>query len=114
MDDKFRLFAIWVSEKLGSSKAFIIVFFIVLMWFVWYYKSGWKDTANLAGNIAISILTLFVCLLSLNTQNRNECAVHVKLDALIEASSASNRFVGLHDCTDDELKEAVAFIKSKR
>ena len=59
-------------------------------------------------NTSTTIITFLMVFLIQNTQNRDNMAIHAKLDALIECGAASNRFIGIEDLTDAELEAIVA------
>jgi hypothetical protein len=52
-----------------------------------------------------TIITFPQVFLIQNTQNRDGAAIQAKLDELIRASAAHNRFIGVEDLTEEELAE---------
>ena len=66
---------------------------------------GFSDTWQLVINTSTTIITFLMVFLIQNTQNRDNGAIHAKLDELIRAMvDADNEYIGIEHLTDEELK----------
>ncbi len=102
----FTKFANKVAEYTGSPFAFIACVTFVLVWAISGPAFGFSDTWQLVINTSTTIITFLMVFLIQNTQNRDNGALHAKLDELIRAMvDADNEFIGIEHLTDEELKE---------
>jgi low affinity Fe/Cu permease len=100
----FRRMARGVSTAMGSPVAFLTAFFLVLVWAVTGPIFGFSDTWQLVINTSTTIVTFLMVFLIQNTQNRDNRALHMKLDELIVyTKGADNSFVELENLSDEEL-----------
>jgi len=106
MRKAFTAFANKVSEWAGSPFAFLLCIVAVAAWALSGPMFGFSDTWQLAINTSTTIITFLMVFLIQNTQNRDNGALHAKLDELIRAMvDADNEFIGIEHLTDKELKE---------
>jgi low affinity Fe/Cu permease len=102
----FTKFANKVAEYTGSPFAFFACVVFVLAWAITGPMFGFSDTWQLVINTSTTIITFLMVFLIQNTQNRDNGALHAKLDELIRAMvDADNEFIGIEHLTDQELKE---------
>jgi low affinity Fe/Cu permease len=66
---------------------------------------GFSDTWQLIINTGTTIVTFLIVFLIQNTQNRDGAALQTKLDELIRATAASNKFIGIEHLTEQEVEE---------
>jgi low affinity Fe/Cu permease len=66
---------------------------------------AYSDTWQLVINTGTTIITFLMVFLIQNTQNRDAAAIQTKLDELIRASAAQNRYIGIEDLTEEELEK---------
>ena len=105
MRKAFTQFANKVSEWAGSPYAFFICVFFVVAWSLTGPLFGFSDTWQLVINTSTTIVTFLMVFLIQNTQNRDNGALHAKLDELIRAMvDADNEYIGIEHLTDMELK----------
>lgn len=104
----FNSFANRVSTITGRPLTFVLCISFVVVWALTGPMFKFSDTWQLIINTSTTIITFLMVFLIQNTQNRDNLAVHAKLDALIECSQAPNRFIGIEDLTDEELEKIVA------
>jgi low affinity Fe/Cu permease len=106
MHEIFRKFAQRASQMVGSSWAFIMVVFLIIVWALtgpWFHYS---DTWQLVINTASSIVTFLMVFLIQNTQNRDAKAIHLKLDELLKGvAGARTGMVNLQHLSDAELEK---------
>lgn len=102
---RFSNFATFMAHKAGKPITFVICCVVVIGWAAVGPVFGFSDTWQLAINTGTTIVTFLMVFLIQNTQNRDGAAVQVKLDELIRASAASNRFIDIEALTEEELEE---------
>lgn len=97
--------AIKVTQATGSTPAFIIAFFIIIIWCVsgpfYHYSENWQ----LVINTGTTIITFLMVFLIQKSQNKDSLAIQLKLNELVAAHEfASNRLVNVENMSEDELK----------
>jgi low affinity Fe/Cu permease len=66
----------------------------------------YSDTWQLVINTATTVITFLVVFLIQNTQNRNDRALHLKLDEVIRSiRSAHNEMIDIEELPDAELEQ---------
>ncbi len=106
MSKLFTKFANAVSAGAGSPVAFLACIVFVASWALSGPIFGFSDTWQLVINTSTTIITFLMVFLIQNTQNRDNGAIHAKLDELIRAMvDADNEYIGIEHLTDEELKE---------
>jgi low affinity Fe/Cu permease len=105
----FAVFASKVSKWTGSSAAFCVAAFLILVWAIsgpyFGFSPGWQMVINTGTTIG-TFLMVFVIQ---NSQNRDGQALQIKLDELIRAvGKAQNIFIDLEDRSQEELDEIKA------
>lgn len=98
-------FAIGVTKATGSTTAFIMAFFIVLVWAVsgpfFHYSENWQ----LVINTGTTIITFLMVFLIQKAQNKDSLAIQLKLNELVAAHEfASNRLVNVENMSEEDLK----------
>jgi low affinity Fe/Cu permease len=101
----FNKFSTYITHKTGSPGAFMIAFFLIILWGatgpVFHYSNTWQLVIN-TGTTIITFLMVFIIQQS---QNRDTAAMHLKLNELIASNErASNRLVDVEDLTEEELQ----------
>lgn len=105
MSKLFTKFANAVSAGAGSPFAFLACIVFVLTWAISGPMFGFSDTWQLVINTSTTIITFLMVFLIQNTQNRDNGAIHAKLDELIRAMvDADNEYIGIEHLTDEELR----------
>src|SRR5439155_25194618 len=79
----FRSFAEGTSHAVGSPWAFALAVLIIAGWALTGPLFHFSDTWQLVINTATTIVTFLVVFLIQNTQNRDNKAIHLKLDELL-------------------------------
>ena len=101
----FTAFASSVARAAGRPSAFAICFVVILAWAVSGPFFHFSDTWQLIINTGTTIVTFLMVFLIQNTQNRDGAAIQTKLDEMIRASAAQNRYIGIEHLSEDELNE---------
>lgn len=98
-------FATWVSEKAGSTSAFMLALTTIVVWGCTGPIFGFSNTWQLAINSTTTIVTFLMVFLIQRAQNKSELAVQLKLNELVAAiDAASNRLISIEDLSDAELE----------
>ncbi len=105
MKDIFAKFAAACAHVAGHPLAFGISAALIVVWAIVGPYFHYSDTWQLVANTATSIITFLMVFLIQNSQNRDGAAIQTKLDELIRAGDAENRFVGIDSLTEDEVNE---------
>ena len=104
MNELFRRFAQTTSQAAGSSWAFIVAAFIILVWAATGPLFNYSDTWQLVINTGTTIITFLMVFLIQNTQNRDAKAIHLKLDELLRGvEGARTHLVDLEALSDEDL-----------
>src|SRR5215217_6446874 len=94
-----------VAHATGRPLTFMICVLVVIVWAVTGPFFGFSDTWQLIINTGTTIVTFLMVFLIQNTQNRDGAAIQTKLDKLIRASAAQNKYIGIEHLTEEELEE---------
>jgi low affinity Fe/Cu permease len=107
-NEAFAKFATTVARWTGRPPVFATCCFLVVAWALSGPIFKFSDTWQLVINTSTTIITFLMVFLIQNTQNRDNEAIHAKLDALIETSNASNAFIGIENLPDEKLEKILA------
>ncbi len=101
----FAAAATRVSKLTGTAWAFISATAVVLVWLVSGPFFGFSETWQLVINTGTTIVTFLMVFLIQNTQNRDQQALHLKLDELLRAveGAREGEFVDLEDRDEEQL-----------
>src|SRR5437868_4775414 len=95
----------WTAHVSGRPVTFLLACAVILGWAALGPLFGFSDTWQLVINTSTTIITFLMVFLIQSTQNRDNGAIHAKLDELIRAMvDADNEFIGIEHLTDEELK----------
>lgn len=106
MADWFARFSQKISHASGHYVAFIVALGLVIVWAASGPLFAFAETWQLVINTGTTIITFLMVFVLQSTQNRDSAAIHVKLDAIIEAlDKANNRMMAAEDETEEELQQ---------
>lgn len=105
MARRFTDFATRVAHATGKPLTFALCVVVVVVWAASGPFFHFSDTWQLVINTGTTIVTFLMVFLIQNTQNRDAAAIQAKLDELIRASAAHNRYIGIEHLTEEELDE---------
>ena len=94
-----------VSHWAGRPAVFIAACAIVVIWAVSGPVFHYSDTWQLVINTGTTIITFLMVFLIQNTQNRDNAALHSKLDELIRTGRAQNKFIGIETLPEEKIAE---------
>ena len=100
----FTKFATAIARWTGRPLVFVACMMLVVLWAVSGPIFGFSDTWQLVINTSTTIITFLMVFLIQNTQNRDNNALHAKLDELIRVSRGHNSFIGIENLADKELE----------
>ena len=104
-NDAGSRFATWVSEKAGSSWAFLLALSVIVVWAALGPIFHFSDTWQLVINTGTTIITFLMVFVIQHAQNKDMRAIQLKLNELIAAmEGASNRLIDVEDLGDPELE----------
>ena len=101
----FTGFASKVARGAGKPMTFAISILVIVVWALTGPMFHYSDTWQLIINTGTTIITFLMVFLIQNTQNRDGAAIQAKLDEIIRASAAQNRYIGIEQLTEEELDE---------
>ena len=93
-----------VAHAAGKPVVFATCVAVVVVWATSGPFLGFSDTWQLMINTGTTVITFLMVFLIQGTQNRDNIAIQTKLDELIRAGRAENRFIGIEHLSDTELE----------
>jgi low affinity Fe/Cu permease len=94
--DVFNKFTSKISMVLGHAWIFVAALTLLALWALCGPLLGFSDTWQLIVNTTTTIITFLMVFIIQNTQNRDNMAFNIKLDAIMKKL----------DITEDDLLEA--------
>lgn len=115
MNDAFRRFAQFVSRATGNASAFVLGVVVIIVWLISGPVFHYSDTWQLVINTGTTIITFLMVFILQNTQNRDNLAIHLKLDELLRAiDKARSSFIDLEDLPEHALNEVAEELREVR
>jgi low affinity Fe/Cu permease len=87
--DIFTRFTSSVSRAMGHAWIFVAAVALLIIWALSGPLLGFSDTWQLIINTSTTIITFLMVFIIQNTQNRDNMAINLKLDALMKETGAS-------------------------
>ncbi|WP_064685440.1 low affinity iron permease family protein [Rhizobium bangladeshense] len=104
MKHLFTRFATKTSEWAGKPVIFILALSVVIIWAFLGPVFDYSETWQLLINTGTTIVTFLMVFVLQNAQTRDTRAIQAKLNEIILTSHAENRFIGIENLDEDELK----------
>ncbi len=112
--DIFTRFTTKVSAVLGHAWVFISALIILLVWGITGPLLGFSDTWQLIINTGTTIITFLMVFIIQNTQNRDNLAINLKLDAIMQKTGISaEKLMAAEDESDKKLERETKRMKQK-
>lgn len=89
--DFFTRFTSRVGSLLGRPWALIAAFLIIAAWGISGPLFQFSDTWQLVINTGTTVITFLMVFIIQNTQNRDNMAINIKLDVLLEKHKVTRR-----------------------
>lgn len=106
MKDWFNSFTSHVSTLLGRPWVFVAALGLLLLWSLSGPFLGFSDTWQLIVNTSTTIITFLMVFIIQNTQNRDNLAINIKLDALLKRLEVDDdRLLTAEDQSDEDLEK---------
>jgi low affinity Fe/Cu permease len=100
----FEKFATHICKITGSTPAFIIALFIVIIWAITGPFFDFSETWQLFINTGTTIITFLMVFLIQKGQNKDSLAIQLKLNELVASNEfSSNRLVDIESMTEVEM-----------
>jgi low affinity Fe/Cu permease len=101
-----RGLALRTPGVVGSPWAFFTAIVLVVVWLVWGFFAGWRDTWLLWPSAIASVVTFLIVFSLQYTQNRDTRAIQLKLDEILRANTHTRtQLVKLERLSDEELAQ---------
>jgi low affinity Fe/Cu permease len=102
----FSRFAQATAGAMGHPYAFGVACLVILAWAVTGPLFHYSDTWQLVINTGTTIVTFLMVFVIQNTQNRDSCAVQLKLDELLRSTKgAHNAVLDLEELSQEDLEK---------
>lgn len=107
-NDFFTRFTSKTSSLLGRPVIFISALIILILWGLSGPFLGFSDTWQLVINTGTTIITFLMVFIIQNTQNRDNLAMNIKLDALMQKQHISSKdLIEAENNSDTKLEKDV-------
>lgn len=114
VDDFFTNFTTTISAWLGRPAIFISALAVLILWGISGPILGFSDTWQLIINTSTTIITFLMVFIIQNTQNRDNLAINIKLDAIMKKLDISdNELIEAEEASDEKLEDRVKKIQKK-
>ncbi|MEO5691365.1 MAG: low affinity iron permease family protein [Candidatus Saccharimonadales bacterium] len=91
--DMFTRFSTQISTWIGRPWMFVIALALLVFWAASGPLLGFSETWQLIVNTSTTIVTFLIVFIIQNTQNRDNMAMNIKLDALIKKANISDKML---------------------
>ena len=105
-EDFFTKFTTTVAAMLGRPWVFILALGVLLVWLLSGPLLGFSDTWQLIINTSTTIVTFLMVFIIQNTQNRDNLALNIKLDTIMEKLGMTQKdLIEAEDQSDKRLEK---------
>jgi low affinity Fe/Cu permease len=102
----FTRFSTAASAMLGRPWVFVAALLALVVWGISGPILGFSDTWQLVINTSTTIVTFLMVFIIQNTQNRDNMAINIKLDALLkQAGIEEEDMIAAEEESDKELEQ---------
>lgn len=106
MNEVFRRFAQVISKAAGHASAFVLGVAVIVVWLISGPLFKYSDTWQLVINTGTTIITFLMVFVLQNTQNRDNQAIHLKLDELLRAvKNARTGLIDIEEMPDSAIEQ---------
>jgi low affinity Fe/Cu permease len=112
--DVFTRFTTAVSIAIGRPWVFVVALAILVLWGFSGPLLGFSDTWQLIINTGTTIITFLMVFIIQNTQNRDNLAANIKMDAIMKKLGiTANDLLAAEDKSDGQLEHDKARMERK-
>jgi low affinity Fe/Cu permease len=112
--DFFNRFTTKASSLLGRAWVFVTALIILLLWAITGPLLGFSDTWQLVINTSTTIITFLMVFIIQNTQNRDNLAINIKLDAIMrKLNITEKKLIEAEDESDKKLESKKKKVQHK-
>lgn len=112
--DIFTKFTSAVSTILGKPAVFVSALGLLIVWAISGPILGFSDTWQLIINTSTTIVTFLTVFIIQNTQNRDNLALNIKMDALLKKAAVTDKdLLRAEDESDKKLEKDKKKIQKK-
>jgi low affinity Fe/Cu permease len=98
-------FSYQATKATGTSMAFVLAVGVIIVWAITGPVFQFSDTWQLVINTGTTIVTFLMVFLIQRTQNKDNLAIHLKLNEIVAAiEGASNRLIDVEDLSEPEIE----------
>lgn len=113
-EDVFTRFTSKTSAILGRGWVFVAALATLLVWAVSGPLLGFSDTWQLIINTCTTIITFLMVFIIQNTQNRDNLAMNIKLDAMMEKMGITEQaLIEAEDKSDEKLEQKARQVRRR-
>jgi low affinity Fe/Cu permease len=113
-EDIFTRFTTSVSTLLGRPWIFATAIIVLVMWGLSGPLLGFSDTWQLIINTSTTIITFLMVFIIQNTQNRDNLAINIKIDAIMEKIGIEqNDLIKAEEKSDKKLETKIKTIQDQ-
>lgn len=109
--DLFTRFTTYAASALGHAWVFVVALALLIVWALSGFILGFSDTWQLVINTSTTIITFLMVFIIQNTQNRDNMAMNLKINALLKKTGVTRK--DLLDA-EDESDKALESKKEKQ
>lgn len=99
-------------DMTGSPRFTAVLLLLVVVWLAAGPVVGFSHAWELAATAGAPILALILLVMLQHTQNRNDKAIHLKLNEMIRSSPASDGLISIEDSPEVELSRLLCDYRS--
>lgn len=112
--DIFTRFTSSVSAILGRPWIFAIAIVVLILWGISGPLLGFSDTWQLIINTSTTIITFLMVFIIQNTQNRDNLAMNIKLDTIMEKLHITrDDLIAAEEQSDKKLESEIKIVQNK-
>lgn len=112
--DFFTRFTTRASELLGRAWVFIVALALLILWASTGPLLQFSDTWQLIVNTTTTIITFLMVFIIQNTQNRDNLAIQIKLDAILEELKIDeDDLIEAEDKSDKKLEKEQKVVRKR-
>lgn len=112
--DFFTRFTTQASSLLGRAWVFVVAIILLVLWATTGPLLRFSDTWQLIVNTSTTIITFLMVFIIQNTQNRDNLAMQIKLDAIMEKLKIDEQdILEAEDKSDKELEAEQQAIRNR-